>query len=70
MSKTNDTSNLATLEDRDTLADRELNAVTGGRTDSIPGESTDKQPRDWFEFPTTPTDPVGVWKGLLHQYGY
>ena len=30
MSKTNDTSNLATFEDHDTLADSELDAVTGG----------------------------------------
>ena len=29
MSKTNDTSRLATLEDHDTLADSELDAVTG-----------------------------------------
>ena len=31
MSKTNATSRLATLEDHDALADRELDAVTGGR---------------------------------------
>ena len=31
MSKTNDTSNLATLEHHDTFADSELDAVTGGR---------------------------------------
>jgi type VI protein secretion system component Hcp len=30
MSKTNDTSNLATLEHHDTFADSELDAVTGG----------------------------------------
>ena len=30
MSKTNDTSNLATLEDHGALADSELDAVTGG----------------------------------------
>jgi hypothetical protein len=32
MSKTNDTSNIATLEDHRPLADSELDAVTGGRT--------------------------------------
>jgi hypothetical protein len=67
MSKTNDTSNLATLEDRDTLADRELNAVTGG---SIPGESIDENHKDWMEITSYPTGPVGAWKDLLHQYGY
>ena len=30
MSNTNDTSRLATFEDHDTLADTELDAVTGG----------------------------------------
>ena len=30
MSKTNDTSRLATLEDHDALADTQLDAVTGG----------------------------------------
>jgi len=30
MSKTNDTSNLATLEDHDALEDSELDAVNGG----------------------------------------
>jgi hypothetical protein len=30
MSKSNDISNMATLEDHDTLADSELDAVTGG----------------------------------------
>jgi hypothetical protein len=30
-SKTNDTSNIATLEDQGTLADSELDAVTGGK---------------------------------------
>ena len=30
MSKTNETSNIATFEHRDTLADSELDAVTGG----------------------------------------
>ena len=30
MSKTNDTSNLATLEDHEMLADKQLDAVSGG----------------------------------------
>jgi len=34
MRKTNDTSNIATFEHHDTLADSELDAVTGGATDA------------------------------------
>jgi len=35
MSKTNATSRLATLEHHDTLADRELDAVTGGSVGNL-----------------------------------
>jgi len=69
MSKTNDTSNLATLEDRDTLADTELHAVTGG-IDRIKGESNEGGHTDWVFVGDYDPYPVGVWQGLLHQYGY
>ena len=35
MSNTNDTSRLATFEDHDTLADTELDAVSGGKASSV-----------------------------------
>jgi hypothetical protein len=67
MTKTNYKSNLATLDDHNTLADTELNAVTGG---SIPGESCADNHRDWLEIVNTDPTPVGVWNDLLHNYGY
>jgi hypothetical protein len=41
MSKTNDTSRPAALEDHGTLADSELDAVTGGIARSMPNGRTD-----------------------------
>jgi hypothetical protein len=41
MSKTNDTSRPAALEDHSTLADSELDAVTGGIARSMPNGRTD-----------------------------
>jgi len=54
MSKTNETSNLTTLEDYRPLSDSELDAVTGGafrafaNFGDIKGESTDKDHKDWI----------------------
>lgn len=39
MSKTDDTSNLATLEHHDTFADSELDAVTGGADPKVTARS-------------------------------
>ena len=46
MSKSNNTSRPATLEDHHTLADSELDAVSGG---IIPGELTDMGHKDWVD---------------------
>jgi hypothetical protein len=67
MSRTNDTSNLAALEDRDTLEDTELRAVSGSteyvitklQEVSIGGGGGDP--------------PVGGLSGIrqfIHSYGY
>ena len=49
MSKNNDTSRPAKLEDYRPLADSELDAVTGGvKFGDIKGESTDAPHKDWI----------------------
>ncbi|MGB7455926.1 MAG: hypothetical protein WBM51_09600, partial [Pseudolabrys sp.] len=58
MSKTNDTSNLATLEDHRPLADTELDAVTGGML-YLPGTVSNRDcywipVKDWI----TVKDPI------------
>ena len=59
MSKTNDTSDFGrvTLEDHGTLADSELEAVTGG---IIPGESTDMGHKDWVDTSDPTRRPLGT----------
>jgi hypothetical protein len=69
MSKTNDTSKLATLEDHGTLADTELDAVTGGSGD-IKGESTDSDHKDWSIGGFASGGPGDAWNQLLRNYGY
>ena len=57
MSKTNDTSNIATLEDHDTLADSELDAVSGG---FYAVEHVAIGPRDDGKLPTLPCDSFDI----------
>jgi hypothetical protein len=57
MSKTNDPSKLATLEDHNTLADTELNAVTGGM---LGLGNVGQYIKSVSEPPTSPKDPSGL----------
>jgi hypothetical protein len=71
MSKTN-TSKLDTLDDqlndRRTLADSELDAVTGGAVCWCKTVTDYSEPTSGGT--TTTTDPVAVWNKLLNQYGF
>ena len=65
MSNSNDTSNLATLEDRDTLADTELDLVTGGQYIVAYGHYAGPSMGD--------TPPAGGLSGIsqfIHSKGY
>jgi hypothetical protein len=59
MSKTNDTSNLATLEDHNTLADTELDVVTGGQNMLAYGYHGD-----------TPAGGLSGIREFIHSKGY
>jgi hypothetical protein len=58
MSKTNDTSNLATLEHHDTFADSELDAVTGGAAPKLSDAA--------FKGTHIPTSPSSCFDGEDH----
>ena len=64
MSKTNDTSKLATLEDHDTLEDTELHAVTGGQY------VTFAEARGWDSTGDGGGGGLSGIRQFIHSYGY
>jgi len=68
MSKTNDTSNLAALEDHDALADNELDSVNGGLVVS----AIFGQPLIAWNIDRPPANAAAMaaWKDLLSQNGF
>jgi len=52
------------------LTNDELDAVSGGTPAAVEYRPQKAVGGDGVYPPTITPDPVGVWKDLLHQYGY